>query len=78
LTLSGTRAAPKVKPSFTLADLLSMKFRPKGDKSLISKKALKTPVSFNFFQGCNTSAYPEWGTEIARFKLIRRRAPSKD
>jgi hypothetical protein len=52
-----------------------MKSRPKSDKR---KKAPKTFVSFNFFQGCNTSAYPEWGTEIARFKLIRRRARSKD
>jgi hypothetical protein len=55
-----------------------MKSRPKGDKRIGSEKASKTSVSFNFFQGCNTSAYPEWGTEIARFKLFRRRARSKD
>lgn len=55
-----------------------MKSRPKSDKRIVSEKAPKTVVSFNFFQGCNTSAYPEWGAEIARFKLIRRRARSKD
>lgn len=55
-----------------------MKSRPKNDRRIASEKAQKTFVSFNFFQGCNTSAYPEWGTEITRFKLIRRRARSKD
>ena len=78
LTLSETLALPKVKPSSNPADLFSMKSRPKSDKRIVSEKAPKSFVSFNFFQGCNTSACPDWGTEIVRFKLVRRRARSKD
>jgi len=52
-----------------------MKSRP---KIVVPEKAAKTFISCNFLQSCNTSAYPEWGTKITRFKLIRRRERSKD
>jgi hypothetical protein len=44
--------------------------RPKGGKRLVSGKSGKAARSFNFFRGCNTSARPEWGTEITRFKVV--------
>ena len=47
--------------------------RPKEGKTAMPGKVPKPPESFNFFQGCNTTAQPDWGAEISRFKLTRRR-----
>lgn len=55
-----------------------MNSRPKSGKRLLSENAPKPLACFNFFQGCNTSAHPEWGIEITRFKLPRRRTRAKD
>jgi hypothetical protein len=47
--------------------------RPKEGKATSPGKTSKPSETFNFFQGCNTTAQPEWGAEISRFKLTRRR-----
>lgn len=46
--------------------------RPKTEKRAAPERKRKPSVSINFFQGRNTSAEPEWGTEITRFKIVRR------
>jgi hypothetical protein len=50
-----------------------MNSRRKSGQRLFSEKSPKDAKSFNFFRGCNTSARPDWGLEVTRFKVIRRR-----
>lgn len=54
-----------------------MKPRPRSDTRLILRKPRKSAGSLNFFQGRGASAYPEWGAEITRFRLARRRTQPK-
>jgi len=49
--------------------------RSKQGKTVSLGKNAKPPESFNFFQGCHSSAQPDWGAEISRFKFRRRRMP---
>ena len=50
-----------------------MNSRTKQGKTVLLGKNARPPESFNFFQGCHSSAQPDWGPEISRFKFRRRR-----
>jgi len=52
---------------------MDMNSRTKQGKTVLLRKNTRRPESFNFFQGCHSSAQPDWGPEISRFKFRRRR-----
>lgn len=47
--------------------------RGKVGKVATLEKPPKAAESFNFFQGCSTSAHPDWAAGVSKFKIIRKR-----